>query len=124
MTVEGLAGTEAIVSPHRSLSRASQTQSLSDNVIKGRKDDLDPQGLTPQETSIASTSTSGHSYDLVQGQSAHVSPTTADLLKLAVRLQQPAKQIARNWSALLSVTVTLARTDHVNAMTEYHARRY
>ena len=100
-TVEGLAKTDEIIATHRGSLAPELLQSLSNNVIEGLEDDLEAQGLTPQD--IWPRHSQEDAYKLVQVQSGHVSKTTDELLKLATRLKQPAKQTLLKWKEVLNM---------------------
>ena len=82
-------------------------QNLSNNVIEGLQEDLEAQGLTPQDLWPRHSPEDAHR--LVQIQSGQVTKTTDELLKLAARLKKPAKQTLAHWSDVLKALVKLTR---------------
>lgn len=121
-TVVGLAQTDEIIATYRGSVAPELLHNLSHNVIEGLQEDLEAQGLTPQD--IWPRHSPEDAHRLVQIQSGQTIKTTDELLKLATRLKQLAKQTLKHWFDVLKALVKLTRTNDITAITEDHARKY
>ncbi|WP_413442539.1 tyrosine-type recombinase/integrase [Synechococcus sp. MIT S1220] len=121
-TVVSLARTDEIIAEHRGEITPELIQSLDNNVIRGLQEDLQEQQLMPKD--IWPRHSAEDAHRLIQVQSGEGSKTFNELIKLAVRLKQPAPSTINNWNTTVSTFTKVIKVNDVTELTEEHTRKY